>query len=532
VTGSTAELEVGDFSLSASNPIINRFIGRFKDRIRRMRDRAIERSNVQDTVRKALNADDMLGGLLDSLLKPAKPKPGLQPRGFLLRYTSAEIRPSGIVLHGSLSVSGFPVPHVEFEQIPPVIVSGGGGLGGGINLPDFGPDYSALNSWIPGGTIQRYEWSVIGHSQPIVSDKTFVFVQPPPELSDGTPSTSPVPGYSPLCLRIFGTRLSASGAVTTQSVTARACLLTSFPLVDVVAELQAVTPRVSVTHPDSLGMIQVAGQTLARPAERGSDTPNLLVHFADDKSAGELDVLKQALRASAREDAITAILAVLSPDQLSKTRYTPGVIYSEDRTGWERALGVSASQSPQTLIVVPKRQVAWKQDGQIDPGALAGALRKFLVAGKRVKVTVLRAKLHVGQLPPNFLFEHAPGRELTLRKLAGQPVTLAFWNSSSRASVEAVLELQTARQHSNGEAGVILAINTREDRESAKRFAAANGISATIVPDPNGQISEVYGVNVLPTIVSVDAQGVVQTIRYGRDAGDSAGYSTQQEQHK
>src|SRR4029079_7655015 len=136
-----------------------------------------ERSNVQDTVRKALNADDLLGGLLGSLLKPAQPKPGPQPRGFSLAYKSAEIGPSGIVLHGSLSVSAFPTPHVEFEQIPPVILSGGG-FGGGLDLTGFGPDYSALNSWIPGGTIQRYEWSVIGHTQPIVNDKTFVFVQP------------------------------------------------------------------------------------------------------------------------------------------------------------------------------------------------------------------------------------------------------------------------------------------------------------------------------------------------------------------
>jgi peroxiredoxin len=154
------------------------------------------------------------------------------------------------------------------------------------------------------------------------------------------------------------------------------------------------------------------------------------------------------------------------------------------------------------------------------------------VAGKRVKVSILRAKLRAGQLPPNFLFEHAPGRELTLRKLAGQPVTLAFWNSSSRPSVEAVLDLQSARQSGNGQDSLLLAINDGEDGESAKRFAAANGISATVVTDPNRRISEVYGVNLLPTIVSLDAQGVVQAIRYGRDVADSAAYSTQQEQQK
>ena len=73
------------------------------------------------------------------------------------------------------------------------------------------------------------------------------------------------------------------------------------------------------------------------------------------------------------------------------------------------------------------------------------------MAGKRVKVSVLRAKVRVGQLPPNFLFEHAPGRELTLRKLAGRAVTLVFWNSSSRQSVEAVRDAEKARASGNGD---------------------------------------------------------------------------------
>ena len=532
VTGSTAELEVGDVSVDTSSWVINRFKGRFLDNIRKMRDRALSHSDAQNTVRRALNANDKLGGLLDSLLKPAHPKPGPQQRGFVLAYTAAEIRPSGVVLHGSLAVSDWPGPHVEFERIPPAADTA---LVDVTSVLDTGPDYTALNSWIPGGTIQRYEWSSLGQTQPsLVDDNRFVHVRPPPEFSDGSPSTTPVSGYMPLCLRVKGTRLSASGPVTAQSVNASGCLLTSFPILDgVVSEGAHAPPTVVVTHPGAGGMIQVAGQTIARQADRGSNAPNLIAHFADDKTAGELDVLKRALRESGREDATTAILAVLSPDQLTKTRHTAGVIYSEDRSGWERALGVRAAQQPLTLIVGPKRHVAWQQEGEIDAGALAAALRKYLVAGRTVKVSALRAKLRVGQFPPNFLFEHAPGRELTLRKLAGQPVTLAFWKSSSRPSVDAVLDLQRSRASSNdGLDALVLAINDGEDRESAKRFAAANGVSAVVVTDPNRRISTVYGVNVWPTIVSVDAQGLVRAIRYVRGPGDSVGYPLQQDQRK
>jgi len=44
------------------------------------------------------------------------------------------------------------------------------------------------------------------------------------------------------------------------------------------------------------------------------------------------------------------------------------------------------------------------------------------------------------------------------------------------------------------------------------------------VPDPAREISRAYGINVWPTIVSIDASGLVSGIRYGRvtDEGDKS----------
>jgi peroxiredoxin len=137
---------------------------------------------------------------------------------------------------------------------------------------------------------------------------------------------------------------------------------------------------------------------------------------------------------------------------------------------------------------------------------------------------VLRSSVRIGQPPPNFLFEYAPGHELTLRKLVGRPFTIIFWKSVSRPSIETVNELQRITGRSGREGSVVLAINDGEAVEVAKQAAVENGLSATAVYDPRREISTAYGVNIWPTIIFVDALGLVRTIRYGRFAGprDSA----------
>src|SRR5262249_30315772 len=150
-----------------------------------------------------------------------------------LEYTSVEIRASGIVLHGSLSVPAWPAPHIEFQEIPESTTGKFGHLAPGITTR--GPDYSALNTWIPGGAIQDFEWSTFGQAQPFSIDQNkFVYVQPPPEatvafsaaassppaveLPPGLSSTGVLHAYTPVCLTIRGKRISNSSASVDETV--------------------------------------------------------------------------------------------------------------------------------------------------------------------------------------------------------------------------------------------------------------------------------------------------------------------------
>lgn len=276
---------------------------------------------------------------------------------------------------------------------------------------------------------------------------------------------------------------------------------------------------VALTQPSPGGLVQVAGHASARADGAGGGTPNRIVYFADERTAGNLEFLLQALRESKREDAATAVIAVLAPDQLAKARYTEGVIYAEEPGGaWAGAFGVKTTRRPLTLIVGPNGNIAWQHEGALDSEKLAAALRKNLARGGPVRLGMLGLSLRIGWPAPNFLFELAPGRGLTLRKLAG-PTILVFWKSASKPSIETVRDLQETTR--------VLAINDGEAPQLAKKAAAENGLSATIVTDPERSISLVYGVNIWPTVVFIDAFGLVRMIRYGRLAGEQVEHPTE-----
>jgi peroxiredoxin len=526
--GATADLIMGDSSLDTSSWVVNLFKGPALDAIRKVRDGAFAQSGANGTVNEMLNANSALGGLLDSLLQPISRKATTHyhPAQFKLAYTSIDITTSGIIMHGTLSVTQWPAPYVEFERIPAV---SSGGLSSATDIFSGGPDYSALKTWIPGGTVQHYEWSTQGQPQPFLIDgNKFVYIHPPPQVVSGavattaTDAVSPLPatvatdgtlpGYSQLCLTVRGMRLSASGPVVAQPVAASVCGFNRFPIVDgLEAFSDGSAPLVALAHAGPQGLVEISGHTTAAT---GSGAPNLIVHFADDKSASNLGVLTQALTESGRTDAATAILCVLSAGQLAKSRYVSGVVYSDDESGsWERVLRVRPSRRPITFIMDPKRNVLWQHEGEIDSQTLAAALRKSLVAAKPVRVNMLASSARIGQAPPNFLFEFAPGNKLTLRKLIGRAAVLVFWKSSSKQSIQRIRDLQ--QDDASAAAQVLLAINDGDSPETAKRAAAENRLTANLVTDPAREIARAYGVTAWPTTVFIDALGLVAGVRYG-----------------
>jgi len=509
--GATANLIVGDLSLDTSSWIVDRFRGAAVSALTGLRDRAIGDSGVAATVRRLLSAEENLGAFLRALLTPARRDEGLPlaPQ-HQLAYTNVTIIPSGIVLHGSLGVRGWPPAHVEFEQIPAQ-------PRGPHDLPTSGPEYSAFKTWIPGGTIQSYEWKPLGQTQPGAIDEHKFVRLPPPTVSTVDLGIALTHGYAPMCLTVHGSRLSWSGPVVAQPVTATFCAFDSFPVVSgITGAVDDSGPLVALTRPAPNGLVEVVGHASAGSRASHRPRPNVIVHFADAKTARQLDRLADAVRESGRKEATTSIVAVFTKAEIAKTPYATGIVYTDDENAWERAFGSKVSSRPATIVVNPKGEVVWRHEGDIDAHQLAAALRKVLVGSIPVVTRTVKSNVSIGHPPPNFLFEFADGQQLALNKLTGTPIELVFWRSTSQPSVDAVLREKPAQKQDSGSL-TLLAINDGEPADLARRVAAEHRLPGILVTDPRRAISSAYGVNAWPMRVAIDASGVVTELSYGRN---------------
>ena len=151
------------------------------------------------------------------MLNSARTSQNPQQLSFQLGYSSVDIQTAGIVLHGSLGVDAWPQPHVEFEQIP----VNDHGVVPPVDAIQSAPDYTALNSWIPGGSIQQFEWSRGSQPPFLVDQHRFVYVHPPPVVvagaSAGATPAAAILGYRPLCLAARP-RIASAGSTVPQPV--------------------------------------------------------------------------------------------------------------------------------------------------------------------------------------------------------------------------------------------------------------------------------------------------------------------------
>jgi hypothetical protein len=271
---------------------------------------------------------------------------------------------------------------------------------------------------------------------------------------------------------------------------------------------------VALAHPGPNGQVVITGHTAAQTGKRSNDTPNLLIHFADAKTATKLGLLVAALEKSEKNDAATAVLAVVPPGLLAASNFVQGVTYSEDSdSAWQKVLGLRSIKPPFTAIVSPASKIVWEAEGLPDSKKLIALLSEHLTPIPAVQISTSRLNARIGQPAPNFVFEFAPGNQMPLSKLRGRPVVIVFWKISSRPSIEAVRAAETK----SGNSSIFLAINDGDPEESARAAAAENAFSEAFVADPQQVISAAYGVDLWPTFISINAGGIITAIRFGFD---------------
>ena len=518
-SGNSVQIGLGNVSVdphSTAAEIAEFFTGSMTPSVKAALLNALISSNVNSVADQMFNTDTNFGQFLNAQFTAPGGTPPTYPQKVFMTYTSADVQPQGIVLHGLVYTQLWPDPFVEFEQIPSY-------HSGPIHQPFGETDYSALKTWIPGGTVTEYDWSWQGQTSPFEVDPSKFILQQSNQIDTGGAGAIAyaLAGYTPICLTVKGTRISNYGAFD-ESVVGQICGVTRFTVGGLVAVAggSVAAPMFAITRSGPSGGVVVSGHAAPQIDPRGASSPNLLVHFGDAESANQLQSLTRALEQSKRTDAPTAIVGVLAPDQLSKARFTPGITYANNPDAWFAALSLKNAKPPLTLIVSPSGSIAWKHEGSIEGDHLVAALTKHLVKRAPVRVTMPRLNVRIGQPAPNFLFEYSPGREMPVSKLKGQPLIFVFWKTSVKPSIQAIRDLQNTKTDNKATAPMILAINDGDAPEAARAVAAESGISATLVVDSKREISASYGVIMWPTIVTVSPSGTVAGIRYGHVSGE------------
>lgn len=118
-----------------------------------------------------------------------------------------------------------------------------------------------------------------------------------------------------------------------------------------------------------------------------------------------------------------------------------------------------------------------------------------------------------GEVAPDFTVYDLNGRQRSLSEFAGQPVWINFWGSWCPPCRAEMPDLQTAYAQMQPQGIVMLAISLDESATDAGRFAARNGVTFTVLSDPDRSATGAeYPIYNFPTHIFVNRDGTVERV--------------------
>jgi thiol-disulfide isomerase/thioredoxin len=433
-------------------------------------------------------------------------------------FGAVRVTPDGLILDGRISTKNRSGVSVAFKE-----TSDGSG-------------FTALESWIPGGRIERFDWSwifqnpiTIWGQQVAASSETHRFTLPRPSPPPAPPVIRLVLGD--VCLRIVGVQVDSQGneilvsggeicSISTPEVAWR---------VPPGMETLVVPVWLPDVAPDAILDEAIAAHVnvLADPRPARGTTANSLVHFADPRMDRPLNALGEALARARQKNAPFLAAVVVSPGTFTGRRrevearlgsigedFWGHLVLTEDYTGgWNRAFG--PGDLPATFLLNGQGDVVWKQAGMQEGEALAKAIDEHFASGRTPKFR----RLHLASLPceraPRALLTDDRGQSLALRKLRGHRVLLNFWQSWSAPCIQELRRLQALHEKGGEGAPVIVAVNGGEKAEVLSEVRRKYNLAFALVHDPERKVAREFGIECWPTTVSINAEGRAEGVQFG-----------------
>ncbi len=430
------------------------------------------------------------------------------------KFSALRVTPDGLILDGRILTKNRQGASVEFEET------------------SDGTAFTAFESWIPGGRIDRFEWSWVFRNsiipwggQPMAVTESHRFLLPRPS----PPSRRLVLGD--VCLRIEGVQVDPQGNEIPVSAGQACAVSTPEVAWQMPGWMETMVTPVWFPEvpPDAVleEAIAAHGNVLAYGRPERGPSANSLVHFADPGMDRPLDALSEVMARARRRNMPLLVFVVLPPQTFKGRRrdveerlgdlggeFAGCLVLTEDYTGgWNRSF--DAGRLPATYLLNGQGEFVWKQEGVLDAEAIAKAMDQVFVSARPPKFRRLQiASIQCGRAPRVLLTDEG-GKSLALRKLRGQRVLLNFWQSWSAPCIRELTRLEALHEKGGEGTPVILAVNGGEKPEVLSGVRRKHNLGFTLVPDPERTIARQFGVECWPTTVSIDAEGRVEGVQYG-----------------
>lgn len=131
--------------------------------------------------------------------------------------------------------------------------------------------------------------------------------------------------------------------------------------------------------------------------------------------------------------------------------------------------------------------------------------------------TTANSKVNIGSKMPYFNLPSLNGGRVNSDDLINTPTIITFWSSWNSESLDQIkiMDDYNSKVDSNISKVRIVAINSQEARGNVDNIIRRGGYKVEVLSDQNGNVSNLFGIETLPTTFFVDSEGKIQEIIVG-----------------